>query len=248
MTTQNLLENHRTIRKYSSKEIDKATLSKMLIAGIRASNTGNMQLYSIVVTQGKEEKQRLAPAHFNQPMVTEAPLVLTICADVNRFSIWCKEREAVPGFDNFQSFITAAIDAILVAQNIVISAEAMGLGACYLGTTSYTADKIIEILDLPRGVIPITTLTIGYPAETPDLTDRLPLEAVVHYEKYENYTSDKIDDFYKEKEQIKDYKEFIKENNKKTLAQVFTDIRYPKENSDKFSEVLIETLKRQGFM
>ncbi len=248
MTTQNLLENHRSIRKYSSKNIDQERLEKLLTAGIRASNTGNMQLYSIVVTQGEDEKKALAPAHFNQPMVTEAPLVLTICADVNRFSFWCKERKAEPGFDNFQSLITAAIDAVIVAQNIVISAEAMGMGACYLGTTSYTADKIIEILDLPRGVIPITTLTIGYPAETPELTERLPLEAVIHYEKYNNYTPAKIDEYFEEKESIEEYKEFIKQNNKETLAQVFTDVRYPKESSVKFSEVLLETLKKQGFL
>ncbi len=85
----------------------------------------------------------------------------------------------------FSPLFTAAIDALLVAQNVCVAAEDAGLGICYLGTTTYMAGKIIEILDLPQGVVPVTTVTLGYPDEWPDLTDRLPLEAVVHREKYQ---------------------------------------------------------------
>lgn len=244
----NTLLNHRTIRKYSNKEIDDSTLTDILTAGIRASNTGNMQLYSVVVTRDKVQKEKLAPAHFNQPMVTQAPVVLTFCADVNRTSKWCLQRDAEPGFNNFQTFITAAIDAVLVAQNVTVAAEALGMGVCYLGTTTYTADKIIEILNLPHGVIPITTITLGYPADMPPLTDRLPLEAVIHHEEYKDYTSDDIDRLFAEKESVELYRQFVVDNNKKTLAQVFTDIRYPKESSDKFSTILLDVMKRQGFI
>ena len=79
-------------------------------------------------------------------MVIQAPLVLTFCADFNRFNKWCRQRKADPGYDNFLSFMTAAIDALLAAQNCALAAEAHGLGICYLGTTTYNADKIIEIL------------------------------------------------------------------------------------------------------
>ena len=70
-----------------------------------------------------------------------------------------------------------------------LAAEVHGLGICYLGTTLYNADRIIEILELPGNVIPVTTLVLGYPDESPGLTDRLPLEGFVHYEKYKDYTS-----------------------------------------------------------
>ena len=70
-------------------------------------------------------------------MVTEAPVLLTFCADFNRFNKWCLLNNAVPGYDNFLSFMTAAIDALLVAQTVCIAAEARGLGICYLGTTTY---------------------------------------------------------------------------------------------------------------
>ncbi|MFN2335502.1 MAG: nitroreductase family protein, partial [Bacteroidales bacterium] len=84
----------RTVRKYEEKAIESALLERILTAGTRASTTGNMQVYSIIVTRDQEMKRRMAPAHFNQPMVTEAPVVLTFCADFNRFNIWCRQREA----------------------------------------------------------------------------------------------------------------------------------------------------------
>ncbi len=244
----NTIMNHRTIRKYSNREVDYLSLDKILTAGIRASNTGNMQVYSIVVTRSKEQKEALAPAHFNQPMITQAPVVLTFCADFNRFNIWCRNRQAEPGYNNFQSFITAAIDATLVAQNVCLAAEEMGMGICYLGTTTYNADMIIGTLKLPKGVVPVTTITLGYPDEKPPLTDRLPLEAIVHYETYKDYSPEKIDHLYAEKESMATYQQFIKENNKQTLAQVFTDVRYKKSNNEHFSAVLLNTLKNQGFL
>lgn len=243
-----LLKNHRTIRKYTAEDIPEHMLEKLLNAGTRASTTGNMQVYSIVVTRDKKMKEQLAPSHFNQPMVREAPVVLTFCADFNRFNQWCRMRNASPGYDNFLSFMTAAIDALLVAQNVCIAAENEGLGICYLGTTTYMADKIIDTLELPRGVVPVTTVTLGYPDEDPVQTDRLPLDAVVHQEKYRDYTADDIDRFYAKKEALPEYRQFVEENNLETLAQVFTDIRYKRKDNEVFSAVLLDVLKKQGFM
>ena len=239
---------HRTIRKYQSAPIKEATIQRILEAGCRASTTGNMQLYSIIITRSAEGKKALAPCHFNQPMVINAPLVLTFCADFNRFNKWCKLNNAEPGYDNFLSFVTAATDTLLVAQNVAIAAESEGLGICYLGTTTYLAAKIIGILKLPKGVIPITTLTIGWPDENPEQIDRLPLDSIVHYENYHDYTDDDILNAYQEKEKRPDNLKFIAENNKETLAQVFTDIRYKKSDNIAFSNMLLEVLKNQGFM
>lgn len=242
------LLNHRSIRKYKPDPIPNTILDYILEAGTRASTTGNMQLYSIIVTTDEEMKEKLSPCHFNQAMVKEAPVTLTFCADFNRFKLWCEQRKAEPGYDNFLSFFTAAIDALLVAQNVCVAAEDAGLGICYLGTTTYMAGKIIEILDLPRGVVPVTTVTVGYPDEWPETTDRLPLEAVVHREKYQGYTEADIDSHYREKELMASYQTFVKEHDKETLAQVFTDVRYKKEDNVLFSKSLLNILAKQGFM
>ncbi|MDD3078247.1 MAG: NADPH-dependent oxidoreductase [Paludibacter sp.] len=243
-----ILNQRRSIRKYTSEKISNKLMTELLQAAAQASNTGNMQAYSVVVTTDDEIKKQLAPAHFNQPMITSAPAVLTFCADFNRFSKWCEQRNAEPGYDNFQSFMATAIDALLFAQTFAIAAESKGLGICYLGTTTYNAGEIIETLNLPKLVVPVTTITVGYPAENPPLTDRLPLESVVHYEKYENYNAEKIDILYATKENSEFYQNFVRENNKETLAQVFTDIRYSKKNNEFFSDKFINILKRQGFL
>jgi len=239
---------HRTIRKYKNSPVGEETIRKILEAGCRASTTGNMQLYSIIVTRDVTRKIALAPFHFNQPMVINAPLVLTFCADFNRFNKWCKLSNAEPGYDNFLSFVTAAIDALLVAQNVTIAAESEGLGVCYLGTTTYLAAKIIDILELPKGVVPVTTLTVGWPDEHPEQVDRLPLEAIVHQEVYRDYSDDEIKQAFSGKENRRDNREYVAENDKETLAQVFTDIRYKKTDNIAFSNLLLGVLKEQGFM
>jgi nitroreductase len=243
-----ILLDRRTIRKYSFEPVDDKLLNELLVMGCRASTTGNMQVYSIVITMDEQKKKELAPFHFNQKMITEAPVILTFCADFNRFNRWCIMRKAEPGYDNFLSFMTAAIDALLVAQTVCIAAESKGLGICYLGTTTYNAHKIIEVLNLPKGVVPVTTVTVGWPAEKPDQIDRLPLEAVIHKETYKDYSNMDIEKYYKEKEKRTDSQQFVIENNKETLAQVFTDIRYKKADNVYFSNILLKVLKEQGFM
>ena len=241
------IKNRRTIRKYKTDDVSAELLNQLLEESFRASTMGNMQLYSVVVTRNKEMKEKLAPAHFNQPMVTKAPVVLTFCADFNRFSKWCRCRQAEPGYDNRISFLNAASDALLVTQNFCTLAEAHGLGICYLGTTIYNPDKIIDTLQLPELVMPVATITVGYPDECPSQPDRLPLAGIIHEETYKDYTPESIDEIYAYKESLEENHRFIEENGKETLAQVFTDVRYKKADNEYMSEVLERTLKKQGF-
>jgi nitroreductase len=242
-----LLKAHRTIRKYKKIDISDEIITDLLESGIRASNTGNMQLYSVIVTRSQEKKTLLAPLHFNQSMVVDAPLVLTICFDFKRFSDWCVLRNTLAHFNDLLWLLNGTIDASVLAQNICVAAESYGLGICYLGTTLYNTAEISEVLSLPVGVIPVTTLTVGYPVVVPELTDRLPLNAVVHFEEYKSYSSTDIAEIYKEKESLPSSKQFVIENKKTTLAQVFTEVRYKASDSDFFSAKLLKMLREQGF-
>ena len=242
------VKSRRSIRKYADKPVGEELLRRLLVAAERTQTMGNMQLYSVVVTRDAEMKRRLAPAHFNQPMVTQAPVVLTVCADFNRTVRWAEQRKAVPGYDNFLSFMNAATDALLYAQTFCNLAEAEGLGVCYLGTTLYMPSQIIDILKLPRLVMPVATLTVGWPDECPAQTDRLPLESVVHQETYGDYTPADIDRFYKEKEELPENRHFVEINHKETLAQIVTDIRYTKKDNDAMSEGMLHALRQQGFL
>ena len=242
------VKQRRTIRKYATQDSAPDLLDELLETSCRASTMGNLQLYSVVVTRDKKMKERLAPAHFNQPMVTNAPVVLTFCADFHRTSVWCEERKAVPGYNNFLSFINASTDALLIAQTFCTLAEEKGLGICYLGTTVYNPDLIIETLKLPKLVMPVATVTVGYPAEHPAQPDRLPLEAIMHEEEYHDYTRADIDRLYAYKESLPENDFFVKENNKETLAQVFAEVRYTKKDNESMSETFLNTLKKQGFI
>ena len=238
----------KTIRKYSDKPVSDELLDRMLAEAMRTQTMGNLQLYSVVVTRSDEMKRKLAPAHLNQPMVTEAPVVLTVCADFNRTTKWAECRKAHPGYDNILSFLNAATDALLYTQTFCNLADEEGLGYCYLGTTVYNPQMIIDTLQLPRLVMPVATITLGWPDENPPLTDRLPLRSIVHSETYTDYTPQTIDEYYAPKENLPENQEFLKINNKETLAQIFTDIRYTREANEAMSATMLEALRKQGFM
>ena len=238
--------NHRSIRKFSDKTVSKETIERVAEAVSRASNTGNMQVYSIVATTQKDLLEALAPCHYHQP-ASKAPVQLTFCADYNRFKKWCYQRNAEPGYDNFLSFLVGYGDAMLAAQNAALEAEFLGLGVCYLGTVLYNADKIIRILDLPKGVVPVATLVMGYPEEQPEKTDRLPMRSVLHWEKYQDFSPEEIDQLYADLESSDFSRHLLEINKKETLAQVFTDNRYPKHQNENVSCLLQEILKLQGF-
>lgn len=244
----NSIKERRTIRKYSDRDVSNELLDQLLGLAGRTPTMGNLQLYSVVVTRDEQMKDLLAPAHFNQPMVKSAPVVLTFCADFRRTTLWAEARKAHPGYDNFLSFINAATDALLYCQTFCNLAEEQGLGTCFLGTTVYMPQLIIDTLHLPRLVFPMATITLGWPAESPAQTDRLPLRSIVHHERYEDYTPVRIDEYYSEKESLEENRHFVEINNKETLAQVFTDIRYTKKDNEAMSEGLLKALRNQGFL
>lgn len=161
------INSRRTIRKYSRKDVSEGLLKTLLEQAEHTPTMGNLQLYSVVITRKEEGKRRLAPAHFNQPMVEGAPVVLTFCADFRRTTLWAENRKATPGYDNFLSFLNAATDALLYCQTFCNLAEEEGLGTCFLGTTLYNSGDIVEALQLPRLVMPVATITLGWPDEHP---------------------------------------------------------------------------------
>lgn len=242
------INTRRSIRRYQDKDVDNTLLTRLIKEAERTQTMGNLQLYSVVVTRSKELKAKLAPAHFNQPMVTGAPVVLTFCADYRRTTLWAEQRQATPGYDNPLSFVNAMTDALLFCQTFCNLAEEEGLGCCFLGTTVYQPQSIIDTLQLPELVFPVATITLGWPDETPPLSDRLPVSTIIHEETFHDYSAADIDKAYAYKEQLDENKEFVKINNKQTLAQVFTDCRYTKADCEAMSETLLEALRKQKFL
>ena len=256
MSVIEAIHQHRSIRKYKPDPIPDDLLNKILEAGIRASSSGNMQTYSIIVTRDTVLREQLCKAHFEQNMVLEAPILLTFCADFHRMRQWLRISNAPDNFDNFMSFMVAAIDAILVSQNVALSAESKSLGICYLGSTFSNSDQVGSILGLPDNVVPVVGFTLGYPDEDPALRDRLPLDGLVHNETYQEYSDERIAEIYRERE-VKGWERYMSyprlrkliiDSGVENLAQVYTEVKYSRQSRQEFSRKVLNYLKMQDFM
>lgn len=234
-----------TVRTYTEREVEPALLTRLVELAMQAPTTGNMQLYTVVVSRTAEERAAIAPMHFNQPSVTSgAGVVLTFCVDINRFEHWCRINGAEAGFDNTQALMYGVLDCAIFAQQFNTLAEMHGLGCCYLGTTLFNTSGIASLLDLPKRVIPLITLTVGYPAAPVEVSDRLPVDAVMHFGAYRHPSDNDIRDIYAAKEARDDSHRFVAENGKSTLAQVYAEVRYPKAMNEEFSTALHDFLDR----
>ncbi|MEA3439296.1 MAG: nitroreductase family protein [Chloroflexota bacterium] len=256
MTVIDTIRSHRSIRKYKPDPVPDNLLEEILNAGIRASSSGNMQVYSIIVTRDRELRERLYKPHRQQSMVLDAPVLLTFCADFHRMKSWLRLSDAPDNFDNFMSFMIAAIDAILVSQNVALAAESRGLGICYLGSTLANCDQVGSILGLPDNVVPVVGFTLGYPDEDPDLRDRLPFDGLVHYETYHDYTDERIHEIYEQRD-TKGWERYmssarlrnmVEESSVENLAQIYTVLKYTRASHQRHSQTVLDFLTRQQFM
>ena len=250
------IHGHRSIRQYKAEAVDADLLAEVLEAGTRASSSGNMQTYSIIVSRDPEMRDRLYWPHMEQAMVREAPVVVTYCADFRRMRKWLRINDAPDNFGDFFAFMVAAIDAILVSQNVALAAEAKGLGICYMGSTLANADQIGEILKLPEEVMPVVGFVLGWPDEDPGLRDRLPLAGLVHHETYQDHTDDEIKQIYGDRDQagwdrymsIPRLRQLVEEHDVQNLAQIYTAVKYTPEGQARYSKTILDYLEKQGFL
>lgn len=253
----NLANSHRSIRSFTDQKIEENLLNDLLQTGLRSSSSGNLQTWAVIVTQDPENKQKLYKAHYEQPMVNEAPAVLTFCADLFRTREWIRVNKSKQSFSDLLAFLVGAFDAMIAAQTICLAAESKGLGICYMGTTLMSADKIIDILDLPEYVFPATSIVIGYPNEDPPLRDRLPLDLVVHHEKYQRLSDAKIKSKHAEREKnawerynsIESIRTKLAEAGITKITDFYTsEFKYSQEMHTEVSKMLVESLQKQGLL
>lgn len=250
-----LAKSHRSIRSFTTQDIDDFLLRDLLLAGLRSSSAGNMQTWSVIVTRDARSRQQLFRLHRKQRMVLEAPVHLTFCADVFRMREWIRVNNSKQSFDDFLGFLTGTVDAVIAAQTICLAAESVGLGICYLGTTWRAADKLIEMMELPEGVVPVTSLVVGYPAEDPALRDRLPLELIVHQEKYQRLSDEEILETHAEREKnawarynaVESIRIKLEKAGITRITDYYTsEYKYSKEKHLHISKMLIDLLQEQG--
>lgn len=242
--TIDILLQHRSVRRFTSETVSDELLNEIVDCGLRASNTGNMQLYSVIATRQEPLRSELCKLHFGQ--CATAPLWLTICTDVARYHQYCRVNQCDEPYGNLLWFVSALVDASLCAQNICVAAEANGLGFCYLGTVNYNTRQIAELLQCPKGVVPVIAIAMGHPDEEPRFSERLGRDAVLHSETYHVPTDDELVASHKVRDEHPFNRQMVVENGTRNYCEIFTTKRYPHQMNVAVSRDLLNFLKDSG--
>ena len=184
--TLDLISRHGSVRKYRSDPVPVETIETIVAAAQRTSTSSNMQAYSVVAVMDAAKRARLAELCGNQEHIAQAPIFLAWCADLARLDRACELRGYTQVTAYVENFLIAALDAVIAAQTAALAAESLGLGICYIGSIRNNTQAVIELLELPRLVFPVTGMTLGWPAAEPPIRPRLDLSAVLHWEQYES--------------------------------------------------------------
>lgn len=254
-----LMAGHRSIRRFSARPLDPGFVDGVLEEALHgSSSSGNLNMVSVVRTCDPVRRQRLFELHLEQPMVLQAPCVLTFCADSFRTREWLAHRGARLGFADFLSWHVAAFDAIILAQTAALALESHGLGICYMGTTLRAMREIADFLELPGNCLPVTSLVVGWPDEQPDQRDRLPPPAWIHEERYQRPTPASIDTHFAERETrgraryLAMGPEMVaawQQHGIESLAQYYTSkIKYDPDDFAEASAAVQDLLRERGFL
>lgn len=178
------IHRHASIRKYKPDPVDRTWIEAIVTAGQRAATSSNLQTYAVVAVTDAAKRATLAHLAGDQEHILEAPVFLAWCADLSKLDRATQLRQLPHHHETVESFLIAAVDVALAAQNAVLAAESLGLGTCYIGGLRNQPRAVIELLGLPHLMFPITGLTVGWPAVAPTLRPRLPQAAILHWEAY----------------------------------------------------------------
>lgn len=228
-----LLKNHRSIRKYKEKEIDESLLNSIIEAGQQAPSSSFVQAYTIIRVKDKKIREEIYKLSGEQPYILSAPEFLMFCPDLNRLKLSCELNGTTMKEGNTESFIIATVDTAIMAQNIMIAAESVGLGGVYIGSVRNNPDKISKLLNLPDNIYPAIGMCLGYPDQNPETKPRLPLKVVLKQDKYNDE---------KDKEQIKEYDKITSDYYDKRTKGKITD-SWSKHMSDKMVKELRPHMK-----
>jgi nitroreductase len=182
-----LLLDHRSIRGYRPDALPAGTLETLIAAAQSAATSSNMQTWSVVAVADPEKRKALAKIANNQKHIEQCPLFLVFLADLSRLDrMAATEGITFQGLPYAETFLVAAIDAALAAQNAVIAAESLGLATVYIGALRNDVEAVAKVIDLPKGAAGVFGLCVGYadPKAAAEVKPRLPQEAIVHFDKY----------------------------------------------------------------
>lgn len=213
----NLLKSHVSVRQYTKEKISDEVLYELCKAAQSAASSHFVQAYSIIDVTDREKREKLAVFSENPIQINGAAKVLVFCADLKRLDHAVQMYNKSIVADTLEYFMMAIIDTSILAQNFVIAAESKGYGICYIGGIRNNPEPVSELLSLPGLVIPVFGLTVGVPKVMNEIKPRLPVEAIVHTNEYNEH---KYSELLSRYDDI--MKEYYENRNSNQKSQVWT--------------------------
>lgn len=180
-----LLSRHRSIRKFNSRPVGDDTLKGLVKAAQCASTSHHVQAYTIIQVKDSENRQAIADLAGPQPWVAQAPVFLVFCADLTRLVAAARHHGVPEEIGWAEQLIVATVDTALVAQNLMVAAESMGLGGVFIGGIRNDPEQVCDLLNIPDQAFPVFGLCLGYPEQIPDTKPRLPVTQVLRQDYFQ---------------------------------------------------------------
>ncbi|WP_010325098.1 oxygen-insensitive NADPH nitroreductase [Marinobacterium stanieri] len=184
--TIELLNSHRSIRKFTDEPVAQSTVDTLIKAGQAAATSSFIQACTVIQVSQGERRDALAEMANNQAYVSEAPVFLVFCADMKRHKLACDIHDADMLSGYTEQFLTASMDCALFAQNVIVAAESLGLGGVYIGGLRNKIQDVSDLLELPELVYPVFGMCLGHPDQNPEVKPRLPLDVVLKQDRYDD--------------------------------------------------------------
>ena len=183
--TIELMLKHRSVRRFTDKSIQTSTLERLILSGQAAASSSFIQAYSVIRVTDKSVRAKIAEAAGGQKWINEAPEFLVFCADLKRIELACVQQQQGKLEGHTEHFLAATVDVALVAQNVLLAAESIGLGGVYIGGIRNNPQLLADLLSLPDQVYPTFGTCLGWPAIEPEVKPRFPVASILHQETYQ---------------------------------------------------------------
>lgn len=180
-----VMSAHRSIRKFTEQNVSEEQVEMITDAARWASSSHHVQAYSMIVIRNPNTKKTLAELTGNQKWVEQCPVFLVFCADYHRIAEASGSHDQSLEIGGAEQLLVSAVDTALVAQNVLLAAESLGLGGVMIGGIRNQPEQVSKLLKLPTHTFPVMGMCIGYPDQDIEQKPRLPKEASVFYETYD---------------------------------------------------------------
>ncbi len=232
MDALEVMKQHRTYRDFDEEyQLSEDQLQKILQASRQAPSWMNGQMYSIIVVKDRDIRAQMVALNPGNPHILHSSIFLVFVADLKRTQKVAEHYRVAYEIDKgLDPLITAITDAALALENAVVATEALGLGSVVVGSIRKDIDEISNLLKLPDYVLPIAGLSIGKPSVEMRIKPRLPETAVVHYDTYQDYEYQLIEEYDNTME------EFAEARETKRWSKKFADYfgKMPNKKVDEF--------------